>query len=117
MDCAATLGAIEQQIQFVTHYSVYASTIRRRLQHSAMSPRHLLIRLPLTRNRRCLSRQWGDERRTSITEWKDIVFTDESCFCLQHHDGRIRVYRLRGERLLNCYVRHRPTDLASSILV
>ncbi|GFV21703.1 uncharacterized protein TNCV_164341 [Trichonephila clavipes] len=30
-------------------------------------------------------------------EWNEIVFTDESRICLQHHDGRIRVWRLRGD--------------------
>ncbi|GFU62295.1 transposable element Tc3 transposase [Trichonephila clavipes] len=40
-------------------------------------------------------------------EWNDIVFTDKSLFYLQHHDGPIRVWRHRGEKLLNCCVRHR----------
>ncbi|UYV64190.1 hypothetical protein LAZ67_2007005 [Cordylochernes scorpioides] len=26
-------------------------------------------------------------------EWRDVMFTDESRFCLQHHDGHIRVWR------------------------
>ncbi|KFM72847.1 hypothetical protein X975_27022, partial [Stegodyphus mimosarum] len=34
-------------------------------------------------------------------EWNEIVFTDDSRFCLQHYDGRIRVWRHRGERMLN----------------
>ncbi|GFS60432.1 transposable element Tcb1 transposase [Trichonephila clavipes] len=61
-----------------------------------------LLRLPLTGNHKCLCRQWCDERLTWTKERNDIVFTDESRFCLQHHDVRIRVWRHRGERLLNC---------------
>ncbi|GFU96716.1 transposable element Tcb1 transposase [Trichonephila clavipes] len=36
-----------------------------------------------------------------VAEWIDVVFTDETRICLQHHDGRIRVWRHRGERMLN----------------
>ncbi|GFU62109.1 transposable element Tcb1 transposase [Trichonephila clavipes] len=45
------------------------------------------------------------------------VFTDESRICLQHHDGRIRVWRHRGERMLNSCVTHRHTGPAPGIMV
>ncbi|GFY33274.1 transposable element Tcb1 transposase [Trichonephila clavipes] len=44
-------------------------------------------------------------------------FTDKSHFCLQHHDGRLRVWRHRGERLLNCCLMYRPTGPAPGIMV
>ncbi|UYV73393.1 hypothetical protein LAZ67_10003015 [Cordylochernes scorpioides] len=50
-------------------------------------------------------------------EWSEIVFTEESRFCLQHHDGRIRVWRHRGERMLNSCVMHRHTGPAPGIIV
>ena len=34
-------------------------------------------------------------------EWNEIFVTNESRFYLQHHDGRIRVWRHRVERMLN----------------
>ncbi|GFV15380.1 transposable element Tcb1 transposase [Trichonephila clavipes] len=77
-----------------------------------MSTRRLLLHLPLTTNYRHWHRQWCDERWTWATELNEIVFTDESRFCLQHHDGPIRVWRHRGERLLNCFVMPRYTDPA-----
>lgn len=117
MDRAALSRTIAQQIQSVTHHSVSARTIRRRLQQSGMSARRPLLRLPLTGNHRRLRRQWCDERRTWTAEWNDIVFTNESRFCLQHHDDRIRVWRHRGEKLLNCCVMHRHTGLAPGIMV
>ncbi|GFU57106.1 transposable element Tcb1 transposase [Trichonephila clavipes] len=56
----------------------------------------------------CLRRKWCDGRRVWVAEWNEVVFTDESRICLQHHDGRIRVWRHRGERMpYNC-VMHRP---------
>ncbi|GFX82673.1 transposable element Tc1 transposase [Trichonephila clavipes] len=71
---------------------------------NALDDRCPLLYLPLTRNHRHLRRQWCNERRTWTMEGSDIVCTDESLFCLQHHNGRIRVWRHSGERLLNCCV-------------
>jgi hypothetical protein len=41
-------------------------------------------------------------------EWNTIVFTDESRFCLGHHDGRQRVRRRCGQRRnsVERYCRH-----------
>ncbi|GFV00386.1 hypothetical protein TNCV_3643641 [Trichonephila clavipes] len=47
-----------------------------------MSSRRSLLRLPLTGNHGPLCCQWCEERRTWTTEWKDIVFTDESCLTM-----------------------------------
>ncbi|GFW14930.1 transposable element Tcb1 transposase [Trichonephila clavipes] len=47
-----------------------------------------------------------------VAEWNEVVFTDESRICMQHHDGRIRVWRHRGERMLNSCVMHRHTGPA-----
>ncbi|GFW32239.1 transposable element Tcb1 transposase [Trichonephila clavipes] len=53
----------------------------------------------------------------SLAEWIGVVFTDESRICLQHHDGRIRVWKQRGERMLNSCVMHRHTAPAPGILI
>ncbi|GFT31312.1 transposable element Tc3 transposase [Trichonephila clavipes] len=50
-------------------------------------------------------------------EWNEVVFTDESLICLQHHDDRIRVWRHRGEGMLNSCVMHRHTGPAPGIMV
>ncbi|GFX36353.1 transposable element Tcb1 transposase [Trichonephila clavipes] len=71
--------------------SLSARTIRRCLQQSGLSTRRPLLGLPLTQNHRRLRRQWCDERNMWVVEWNEVVFTDESRICLQHHDGRIRV--------------------------
>ncbi|GFW00658.1 transposable element Tcb1 transposase [Trichonephila clavipes] len=97
-DRSVTSRTVAQHIESVTHHSVSARTIRRRLQQSGMSARRPLFGLPLTQNHRRLRRQWCDERRMWVGEWNEVVFTDESRTCLQHHDGRIRVCRHRGER-------------------
>ncbi|GFY30935.1 uncharacterized protein TNCV_1629091 [Trichonephila clavipes] len=45
--------------------------------------------------------QWCDERRMWAAEWNEVVFIDESSICLQHHDGRIRVWRKHMYRYRN----------------
>ncbi|GFU96327.1 transposable element Tcb1 transposase [Trichonephila clavipes] len=91
--------------------SLSARTIRHRLQQSLLSARRPLLSLPLTRNHRRLRRQWCDKRRIWAAEWNEVVFTDESRICLQYREGRIRVWRHRGERMLNSCVMHRTLVL------
>ncbi|GFV62251.1 transposable element Tcb1 transposase [Trichonephila clavipes] len=108
---------IAQHIESVTHHSVSARTLQRRLQHSGLSASRPMLGLPLTQNHRRLHHQWCDERRMWMAEWNEVVFTDESRISLQHHDGRIRVWRHRGERMLNSCVMHHHTGPAPGILV
>ncbi|GFX68781.1 transposable element Tcb1 transposase [Trichonephila clavipes] len=67
-------------------------------RESGLSARRPLLGLPLMQSHRRLRRQWCDERRMCAAEWNEVVFTDESRICLQHRDGRIRVWRHRGEK-------------------
>ncbi|GFX23658.1 hypothetical protein TNCV_3596001 [Trichonephila clavipes] len=76
---------------------------------------HCLV-YPLTQSHRRLRRQWYDERRMWVSEWNEVVFTDESRIYLQHQDVRIRVWRHRGERRLNSSVMHRHTGPAPGIM-
>ncbi|GFT84705.1 transposable element Tcb1 transposase [Trichonephila clavipes] len=96
--------------------SLSARTIQRRLQQSGLSARCPLLGLPLTQNHRRLRRQWCDERRMWAAEWNEVVFTDEFHICLQHPDGRIRVWRHRRERMLNSCVMHHHTSPAPGIM-
>ncbi|GFY11792.1 transposable element Tcb1 transposase [Trichonephila clavipes] len=115
-DRSVTSRTVAQHIESVTHHSVSERTFRRRLQQWSSAKRPLLG-LPLTQNHRRLRRQWCDERRMWAVEWNEVVFTDESRICLQHHNGRIRVWRHHGERMLNSCVMHHHTGPAPSIMV
>ncbi|GFW40744.1 transposable element Tcb1 transposase [Trichonephila clavipes] len=81
------------------------------------SARRPLLGLHLTYNHRRLRHQWCDERSIWAAEWNEVVFTDGSHICLQHHNCRIGVWRHRGERMLNTCVVHRHTDTAPGIMV
>ncbi|GFX74567.1 transposable element Tcb1 transposase [Trichonephila clavipes] len=82
-----------------------------------MSARRPLLGLPLTQSQRRLHHQWCDERRMWEAEWKKVVFTVESGICLQLHNGRIRVWRHLGERILNSCVMLHHTGPAPGIMV
>ncbi|GFT02550.1 transposable element Tcb1 transposase [Trichonephila clavipes] len=116
-DHSFTSRTVAQHNESVTHHSVSARTIRRRLQQSGVSARRPLLVLPLMQNHRRLLRQWGDERRMRVAEWNEAIFTDESRIFLHHQDGQIRVWRHRGERMLNSCFLHRRTGPAPGIMV
>ncbi|GFT19589.1 transposable element Tc1 transposase [Trichonephila clavipes] len=116
-DRSVTSRTVTQHIESVTHRSVSVRTIRRRLQQSGLSERRPLLGLLLTQNHRRLHHQWYDVRRMRAVEWNEVVFTDESRISLQRHDGRIRVWRHRGERMINSCVMHRHTDPSLGIMV
>ncbi|GFX87050.1 transposable element Tcb1 transposase [Trichonephila clavipes] len=90
-DRSVTSRTAAQHIESVTHHSVSADTIQRRLQQSILSARRPLLGIPLTQNHRHLRRQWCDERKMWEAEWNEVFFTDELRICLQHLDGRIQV--------------------------
>lgn len=51
----------------------------------------------LSRRHRTSRRKWTRIHRCcALRQWKHVMFTDESRFCLQHGDGRRRVWRRRG---------------------
>ncbi|GFW14906.1 transposable element Tcb1 transposase [Trichonephila clavipes] len=116
-DRLVTSRTVAQHIESVTHHSVSARTIRCRLQQSGLFARSPLLDLPMTQNRGRLRHQWCDEKMMWVAEWNEAVFIDESRICLQHHDVRIRVWRHRGDRMLNNCVMHHHTGLAPGIMV
>ncbi|GFV85837.1 transposable element Tcb1 transposase [Trichonephila clavipes] len=93
-DRSVTSGTVAQHIESVTHHSVSARTIRRCLQQNDLSVRRPLLGLPWTQNHRLLPHQCS----------------------LQHHDGRIRVWRHRGEKRLNSCDFYRHTCPAPGIM-
>ncbi|GFX79834.1 transposable element Tcb1 transposase [Trichonephila clavipes] len=107
-DLSVTSRTIAQRIESVTHHSVSARTIRRRLQQSGMSARRPLLGLPLTQNHRHLRRQWCNERRILETPWREDA---EQCVMHRHtgHAPAIMVWGGIG------YHSRTPLGLASAI--
>ncbi|GFW15347.1 transposable element Tcb1 transposase [Trichonephila clavipes] len=75
-DRSVTSRTVAQHIESVTHHSVSARTIRRRLQQSGVSAKRPLLGLPLMQNHRRLRHQRCDEKRMWAAEWNKVVFID-----------------------------------------
>ena len=60
------------------------------MQHQVLTPRHLMQYLQWS------SREWKMTR----VRWKTDLFSDEYSFLLSRADGRTRVYRRRGDVML-----------------
>lgn len=50
-------------------------------------------------------------------DWQVIMFSDESHFCLQHHDGHIHVWWHHGECLIESCIMHCHTNPTSGVMV
>lgn len=116
-DRTATSRTLSREMESFARQQVSARTVRRRLQQHGLSARRPWLRLPLTLRHRQERLQWCDQRRTWTREWHHVIFTDESRFCIQDHDGRIRVWRHRGERALPACIGHRHTGPSAGVMV
>ena len=90
---------LREQFRAGTNINVSDQTIRNRLHARNLRARRPVVRQPLTRQHRIARRQWAlVHRRWTRAEWHMVMFSDESRYNLDHHDGRIRVWRRPGER-------------------
>jgi hypothetical protein len=85
----------------VLERQVSMRTIYRRIRSYGLTSYRLIVRFPLTPERRVARLEWCRLRDHWVDEWHQIIFSDESQFCLWHSDGRLRDRRPRGQRLNN----------------
>ncbi len=84
---------------------ISSSTVHRRLHEHQLRARRPVRGNPLTPVRRRNRYAWTHQRRNwNQQQWNSVLFSDESRFCIDHVDGRQRVWRRRGERFANCCV-------------
>ena len=70
-----------------------------------------MVRQPLTRQHR-IARQWAMVHCCwTRAEWRIVVFSDESRYIVDHHDGRTHVWRRPDEQYTH-HVLHLMTDEA-----
>lgn len=81
--------------------AVSRNTVKNRLREHGISCYRPYKGIVLTRRHRQARLQWARQNRNR--NWTNVVFSDESRYNLFHADGRMRVYRRRGERYAdNC---------------
>lgn len=83
-------------------------TFNRRALQFGYNSRRPLIRIPLSPSHRQSRLKWCKERiNESQAYWNTIMFSDESRFNLDFHDGRVRVHRKISDRFNEeCIAQH-----------
>lgn len=75
------------------------------------------IRIPLGHYHRVARLQWARNHQYWAEQWQNILWTDESRFSLDFHDGRIRVRRLKNERYADCCILEHDRYGLGSVMV
>ena len=93
-----TSTALANRLHAATGKRVSFGTVRNRLRAAALRGRRPLVVVPLTQHHRRARLNWAQAHLAWIRQqWFRVVFTDESGFNLQVADGRLRVWRRKGE--------------------
>ena len=78
---------------------ISSHTVRRRLRNGGIHSRRPAVRPILTPRHRQQRLIWAQNRQHwSWRHWRTVLFSDKSRFCVSNADGRIRIWRRRGER-------------------
>ena len=107
-----TLTHLRRRFQTATSsaslYGISKQTVLRHLRQARqhMRPRRPFVGQVLTARHRAARLQWTQHHfRLGRQQWARVLFSGESRFNLGYHDGRIRVFRRRGERFAdNCLI-------------
>ncbi|CAH1256352.1 BCAN [Branchiostoma lanceolatum] len=98
------LSSTRLQTRFSDRYRrrISRQTIRNRLHSANLRARKAARRPALTEAHRQARLRWCRRHRNWNREWRNVMFSDESRFNLRQLDGRVKVWRRRGERFANC---------------
>ena len=119
-----TLTHLRRRIQTATssarQYSISKQTVLRRLRQARqpIRPKRPYVGQALTARHRAARLQWAQRYfRWGQQQCARVLFSDESRFNLSHHDGRIRVFRKRGERFADKCLIERDRFGGGSVMV
>ncbi|GFV46477.1 RNase H domain-containing protein [Trichonephila clavipes] len=82
---------------------------KKQLRHGQLGARLPVAYIPLTPSHCRLRRLWCQTRAHWRTEWRSVVFSDESRFCFGASVGHVLVRRREGEHLQPNYLRSTHT--------
>ena len=101
----------------VTH-TLLESTVRRRLHAGGLRGRRPRKRPPLKQNHRVAWLVWARAHaRWVIDHWHNVMFSDDSRFCLNHVDGRMHVWCSPNEQYANCCIHETQQGGGGSVMV
>ncbi|GFS93792.1 HTH_Tnp_Tc3_2 domain-containing protein, partial [Trichonephila clavipes] len=113
-----SLASIQRHLPPSRHPVPSRETIRRRLTEVGLRSRRPLRRLPLTPHHRQCRLDFCRPRATwSVTDWRRVIFGDESRFSLSADDHRTRVWRRTGQRSDPAFIVERHTAISQGVTV
>lgn len=93
-------------------------TIRNRLHAAHLKARNAARRPEMTALHRQRRLRWcRDHRAWNLRQWSQVMFSDESRFCLRKIDGRVKVWRRPRERFADCCVKRVTPFNGGSVMV
>lgn len=93
-------------------------TAYRRLAEAGLRSYRPTVRIPLSPEHKRRRLTWcRDHENWSQERWQEVLWTDESRFCLDFHDGRIRVHRMAGERYAPCCISEHDRHGGGSVMI
>ncbi|GFV60585.1 transposable element Tcb1 transposase [Trichonephila clavipes] len=112
-----SLASIQRHLPPSRHPVPSRETIRRR-QAEVLRSRRPLRRLPLTPHHRQCRLDFCRHRAIwSVTDWRRVIFSDESRFSLSADDHRTRVWRRTGQRSDPAFIVERHTAISQGVTV
>ncbi|GFT80927.1 transposon Tf2-6 polyprotein [Trichonephila clavipes] len=112
-----SLASIQRHLPPSRHPVPSRETIRRRLTEVGLRSRRPLRRLPLTPHHRQCRLDFCRPRATwSVTDWRRVIFSDESRFSLSDYDHRTRVWRRTGQRSDPAFIVERHTAISQDLV-
>ncbi|GFT29758.1 transposable element Tcb2 transposase [Trichonephila clavipes] len=113
-----SLASIQRHLPPSRHPVPSREIIRRRLTEVGLRSRCPLRRLPLTPHHRQCRLDFCRPRATwSVTDWRHVIFSDESRFSLSDDDHRTRVWRRTGQRSDPAFIVERHTAISQGVTV
>ena len=93
-------------------------TVRNRLHRRGLRSRIAAKKPLLLPHHRRARLEWANRHgRWSRAQWRDVLFTDESSFCVNHSNGNVRVWRRQNERYKDCCVKEVKPGRGGSLMV
>ncbi|GFW42730.1 transposable element Tcb1 transposase [Trichonephila clavipes] len=113
-----SLASIQRHLPPSRHPVPSRETIRRRLTEVGLRSRRPLRRLPLTPHHRQCRLDFCRPRATwSVTDWRRVIFSDESRFSLSADYHRTRVWLRNGQRSDPAFIVERHTAISQGVTV
>ena len=111
-------AATSRQTRGLNNRRISVDTVRRRLRNAGLRARRPYCGPGLTRRHRAERLRWcRNNVNRRLRDWHDMLFSDESRFCVDHADGRFRVYRRTGERYADACVMEQGRLGGANIMV